>query len=55
MDDKLNNSNQTIFEQIKEYDKNGNEYWGGRKLAKVLEYSDFRNLYLLRRIFFCYI
>lgn len=34
---------QTIFEQIKEVDENGNEYWGARKLAKILEYTDFRN------------
>jgi DNA-damage-inducible protein D len=33
----------TLFESIKELDENGNEYWGARKLAKVLEYSDFRN------------
>lgn len=36
-------SQQTIFEQIKEVDENGNEYWGARKLAKILEYTDFRN------------
>ena len=33
----------TLFESIKEIDEIGNEYWGARKLAKVLEYSDFRN------------
>ena len=33
----------TLFESIKEIDENGNEYWGARKLAKVLEYSDFRH------------
>jgi DNA-damage-inducible protein D len=43
MDDKLKKTNQTVFEQIKEFDENGNEYWGARKLAKVLDYSDFRN------------
>lgn len=43
MDNKLKKTNQTVFEQIKELDENGNEYWGARKLAKVLEYSDFRN------------
>ena len=36
----------TLFESIKEIDENGNEYWGARKLAKVLEYSDFRNFIL---------
>lgn len=34
---------QTIFEQIREVDENGNEYWGARKLAKILGYTDFRN------------
>ncbi|WP_200815633.1 BRO family protein [Pedobacter africanus] len=32
-----------VFEQLKQLDENGNEYWTGRKLAKVLEYADFRN------------
>jgi len=35
--------NQSLFEQIKEADENGNEYWGARKLSKVLEYREFRN------------
>ncbi len=35
--------NQSLFEQIKEIDENGNEFWGARKLAKVLEYREFRN------------
>ena len=34
---------QTIFEQIKEVDENGNEYWTARKLSEILDYSDFRN------------
>jgi DNA-damage-inducible protein D len=33
----------TVFEKIKHSDENGNEYWGARQLAKVLEYTDFRN------------
>ena len=33
----------SLFEQIKQTDENGNEYWPARQLAKVLEYSDFRN------------
>lgn len=33
----------SIFEQIKLTDEFGNEYWGARQLAKVLEYTDFRN------------
>jgi DNA-damage-inducible protein D len=36
-------TNNTIFEQIKEVDENGNEYWGARQLSKTLEYTDFRN------------
>lgn len=35
--------NTTIFEQIKEIDSNGNEFWGARKLAKILEYSEYRH------------
>lgn len=37
------NVNNTIFEQIKEIDKNGDGYWGARKLSKILEYSEFRH------------
>ena len=33
----------TLFEQIKQTDENGNEYWMARQLAKALEYADFRN------------
>ena len=43
MPDKLSNRTLSIFEQIKQNDQNGNEFWGARKLAKVLEYTDFRN------------
>ncbi len=43
MENKPLNPNQTVFEQIKETDPNGNEFWGARRLAKVLEYTDFRN------------
>lgn len=39
----LEKSKQTIFEKIKEIDENGNEYWGARKLSKILEYAEFRN------------
>jgi DNA-damage-inducible protein D len=31
----------SIFEQIKQIDENGNEFWYARQLAKVLEYADF--------------
>jgi DNA-damage-inducible protein D len=34
---------QTIFEQIKAVDENGNEYWTARKLSEILDYTDFRN------------
>jgi DNA-damage-inducible protein D len=36
-------SGSSLFEQIKKVDENANEYWGARALAKVLEYTDFRN------------
>ena len=31
------------FEEIKQIDKNGNEFWHARALAKLLDYTDFRN------------
>ena len=40
---KLSKPNNTIFESIKEFDKNGNEFWGARKLSKILEYSEYRH------------
>ena len=43
MDNKLSNSNQTIFERIKRIDQAKNEYWTARDLAKVLEYSEYRH------------
>lgn len=43
MENKMTNINDTIFEQIKEIDENGNEFWGARKLSKILEYSEFRH------------
>ncbi len=33
----------SLFEQIKQLDENGNEFWLARQLAKVLDYADFRN------------
>ena len=39
----LSNRALNVFEQIKQTDENGNEFWGARKLARVLEYTDFRN------------
>lgn len=43
MENKLSNPNQTVFEQIKETDEKGNEFWGARKLSKILDYAEFRN------------
>ena len=43
MKTKLSNPSQTVFEQIKETDQNGNEFWGARKLSKILEYSEYRH------------
>ena len=31
----------SLFEQIKQIDENGNEFWYARQLAKALEYADF--------------
>ncbi|GHT41703.1 DNA-damage-inducible protein D [Bacteroidia bacterium] len=31
------------FEEVKQTNENGDEYWTARSLAKVLEYTDFRN------------
>ena len=30
----------SIFEQIRRIDENGNEFWSARDMAKVLEYSE---------------
>ena len=43
MADELSKRAQSIFEQIRQFDEQGNEYWGARQLAKALEYADFRN------------
>jgi DNA-damage-inducible protein D len=34
---------QSLFEQIKQTDENGNEFWMARQLSKALDYADFRN------------
>jgi len=34
---------QSIFEQIKQVDADGNEFWSARDLGKVLEYSEYRH------------
>lgn len=43
MDTELELYKKQNFEEIKHIDENGNEYWYARELAKVLEYSDWRN------------
>ena len=43
MKNKLIKGNQTVFEQIREVDENGNEFWSARKLSKILEYSEYRH------------
>ncbi|MCY7291726.1 MAG: hypothetical protein LH615_06020 [Ferruginibacter sp.] len=39
----ISKNNLSLFEQIRQTDANGNEFWMARKLAKVLDYADFRN------------
>lgn len=39
----ISNNNLSVFEQIKQIDENGNEFWMARQLAKTLDYTDFRN------------
>jgi len=43
MKNELSKKHLTLFESIKEIDKDGNEFWGARKLSKVLEYSEYRH------------
>ena len=43
MENNLSKRAQNIFEQIRQVDENGNEYWSARDLGKVLEYSEFRH------------
>ena len=38
----LEKINETIFENIKHVDEDGNEYWYARELQKVLEYTQWR-------------
>ncbi len=41
MKNEMQKPNQSPFEQIKQTDENGNEFWYARQLAKILEYTDF--------------
>lgn len=43
MEYELSNQHRTVFEQIKQVDNNGNEWWSARQLGKVLEYSEGRH------------
>lgn len=39
----LENNRLSVFEQIRRIDEHKQEYWSARDLAKVLEYTDYRN------------
>ena len=39
----LENINETVFESIKHFDENENEYWYARELQKALEYNKWEN------------
>lgn len=39
----LSNQKLNLFEQIRQTDENGNEYWSARDLSKALEYSEYRH------------
>jgi hypothetical protein len=43
MENQLSKTNQTVFEQIKRIDGDGNEWWSARELGKILEYSEYRH------------
>jgi len=39
----ISQQHNNLFEQIKQIDEQGNEYWSARDLSKVLEYSEYRH------------
>ena len=41
--EQLTKESASLFESIRHIDEEGVEYWSSRELAKVLEYSDYRN------------
>ena len=43
MENEISKTKGSLFEEIKQMDENGNEFWTARQLAKALEYTDFRN------------
>ena len=42
-DQRIAKRHHATFESIRQQDAAGNEYWSARKLAKVLEYSEYRH------------
>ena len=42
-DKRIAEQHHATFESIRQQDAAGNEYWSARKLAKVLEYSEYRH------------
>lgn len=43
MNNNIEQTNHQSFEDIKQVDKNGSEFWYARTLGKLLGYRDFRN------------
>ena len=43
MEEDLAIQTRTVFEQIKRFDEEANEFWSARELSQVLEYLQFRN------------
>jgi DNA-damage-inducible protein D len=43
MANELTNKDEPVFEQIRQLDDNGNEFWSARDLSKVLDYSEYRH------------
>ncbi|CAN1548859.1 BRO N-terminal domain containing protein [Spirosomataceae bacterium] len=43
MTNELTNTHLSLFEEIKQTDETGNEFWSARELSKVLEYAEYRN------------
>lgn len=43
MGDEISKAGKSLFEEIKQTDQKGNEFWSARDMAKVLEYSEYRH------------
>ncbi len=43
MKKEVTHQHNNLFEQIRQTDENGHEFWSARDLSKVLEYAEFRN------------